>query len=119
MVGALSLIPTALVAIGRLGAALPVPLRMASRDAARQRTRSVPTVAAVMGGVAALTIGLIAGFSDAKESEVLYSPRTIMGQGKVSLYDDLSDEALEAAKAVVRERIPDATITPFTVTGAP
>lgn len=118
VVGALSLIPTALVAIGRLGAALPVPLRMASRDAARQRTRSVPTVAAVMGGVAALTIGLIAGFSDAKESEVLYSPRTIMGQGKVSLYDDLSDEALEAAKAVVRERIPDATITPFTVTGS-
>src|SRR5690606_25561170 len=68
VLGALFLVPTALTLAGRLSSALPVPLRMATRDAARQRTRSVPTVAAVMGGVAALTIGLIAGASDNREN---------------------------------------------------
>lgn len=114
VVGALSLVPIALVAIGRVGSALPVALRMSSRDAARQRTRSVPTVAAVMGGVAALTIGLIAGFSDAKESETLYIPRTIMGQGMVMQQDSVDRDTVAT---VLHEQLPEAAIIPYAVAG--
>lgn len=112
--GALSLIPITLVAIGKAGAGLPVSVRMATRDAARQRARSVPTVAAVMGGVAALTIGLIAGTSDAKEAEASYLPRTVMGQGL--LQSNGAGDPAEAA-AIVRERLPGASVVPLSGAG--
>ncbi|MDO5501921.1 MAG: ABC transporter permease [Actinomycetia bacterium] len=108
VVGALFLVPTALVAAGRLSSALPVALRMATRDAARQRARSVPTVAAVMGGVAALTIGLIVGTSDDKESRETYLPRTIDGQAQLHIHDELE---VESSLAVVRELLPDARVS--------
>src|SRR5699024_8526323 len=56
--GALLLVPTVLHLLGRLGRLLPLPLRLAARDLARHRTRSAPTVAAVLAGSAAVTIGL-------------------------------------------------------------
>ena len=114
VIGALFLVPTALVIAGRLSAGLPVPLRMATRDAARQRTRSVPTVAAVMAGVAALTIGLIAGSSDNKENLETYLPQTIMGQGRLHAYNPMD---IDPALAVVREVLPDAQIAPVVSIG--
>lgn len=116
VVGALLLVPMALTLTGRLSAGLPVPLRMATRDAARQRTRSVPTVAAVMGGVAALTIGLIAGASDNKENLETYPPRTVMGQGVLYAYEEVD---AEPALEVVREILPEADIAPMPVVAPP
>lgn len=58
--GALMLVPTVLVAAGRLGARLPVTARMAARDASRLRGRATSTVAAVMAGAIALSsLGLL------------------------------------------------------------
>ncbi|KAB7740016.1 FtsX-like permease family protein [Nostocoides sp. F2B08] len=114
VLGALSLVPVALVGVGHAGALLPVPLRMATRDAARQRSRSAPSVAAVMGGVAALTIGLIAATSDARESEVTYRPQTVMGQGILRGY---APSELDAAALVVRSTAPQARLIPVTTVG--
>jgi len=50
VVGALLTVPAILVLVGRLGGAFPVPVRMATRDASRQRGRATPTVSAIMAG---------------------------------------------------------------------
>ena len=115
VVGALSLVPIALVGVGRAAFALPVALRMAARDAARQRARSVPSVAAVLGGVAALTISLVAATSDAREAEATYRPQTVMGEGVLRVWD-VTD--LEPAGAMVRATIPGATLIPVPTVGA-
>lgn len=114
VVGALFLVPMALHFIGRVSFTLPVSLRLAARDAARQRTRSVPTVAAVMGGVAALTISLIAGASDDKERYETYLGETVLGQGMLNVYDPLD---VDAAVAVVQEILPEAEIVPRSTIG--
>lgn len=116
VVGALLLVPMTLVLAGRLSARLPVSLRMATRDATRQRTRSVPTVAAVMGGVAALTMGLIGGASDNKENLATYQPSTVIGQGRLYVYDELD---IEPAQALIREIVPQAEIVPMVPVARP
>jgi putative ABC transport system permease protein len=55
VIGCLMVIPTVLAFVGRLGAHLALPLRLAARDTARQRGRATPAVAAIMAAVATLT----------------------------------------------------------------
>src|SRR5690606_33058422 len=105
-----------LVLAGRLSARLPVSLRMATRDATRQRTRSGPTVAAGMGGVAALTTGLTGGASDNKENLATYQPSTVIGQGRLYVYDELD---IEPAQALIREIVPQAEIVPMVPVARP
>lgn len=85
VVGAVMLAPTILVLIARFSARLPFALRMATRDAGRQRTRSVPSIAAVMAGVAALTMVLISSGSDDEQSRREYTPQNVNGDALVSL----------------------------------
>ena len=79
-VGPLLLIPILLVACGRLASRLSAPARMATRDAARQRHRSAPTVAAVMAGTALLATFAVAMASDTKFQARLYTPQTLAGE---------------------------------------
>ncbi|MFC7485862.1 FtsX-like permease family protein [Knoellia sp. CPCC 206453] len=79
VVGAVMLSPMILVGIARLSSRLPVPLRMATRDAGRQRSRSVPSVAAILAGVAALTMVLIASGSDEEQSRREYAAQNLLG----------------------------------------
>lgn len=79
VLGAVMLSPMILVGIARLSSRLPVSLRMATRDAGRQRSRSVPSVAAILAGVAALTMVLIASGSDEEQSRREYAAQNLMG----------------------------------------
>lgn len=81
-VGPLLLIPILLVFFGRLASRFPAPVRMATRDAARQRHRSAPTVAAVMAGTALLATFAVALASDTKFQAKLYTPQNIAGEGR-------------------------------------
>ena len=54
---------------------------MATRDAARHRTRSVPTVAAIMAGTIALTIFSIGLASDTEQQRREYHPQQVAGEG--------------------------------------
>lgn len=78
--GPICLIPLLLVACGKLASRFSAPVRMASRDAARQRHRSAPTVAAVMAGAALLSTFAVALASDTKFQAKLYTPRNIAGE---------------------------------------
>jgi putative ABC transport system permease protein len=83
VLGALMLVPLCLVVAGRLAAPLPVAPRMATRDAARHRSRSVPTVAAIMAGTIALTIFSVSLASDTRQRQHEYLPQAPMGEGTI------------------------------------
>ena len=112
------LVPLVLVVAGRLSARLPVAARMATRDAARHRARSVPTVAAIMAGAIALTAFSIGLASDTEQSIRDYQPQQPAGQGAIYVASDVSvlapdavDPALEDAEELVRGLTPDLVST--------
>lgn len=82
VLGTLAIVGAAIIAtpallglVGRLGTGLPLPLRLAVRDAARHRTRSASAVAAVMGTVIGVTALGIGSSSDFAESRRDYEPQ--------------------------------------------
>jgi putative ABC transport system permease protein len=90
-VGALCVVPSLLTVAGRLGRHLPLSLRMAARDSARQRARTGPTVAAVMAGAALLSATVVAIASDTAEQAHTYVPTVATGTG--TTYDSTLDPA--------------------------
>ncbi|WP_460447645.1 FtsX-like permease family protein, partial [Angustibacter aerolatus] len=84
VLGAIAVVPAAIGLVGRLGARLPLPLRLAARDSSRQRSRTTPAVAAVMAAVAGITTLAIASASDFAQSRSEYVPRTPAGVTTVS-----------------------------------
>ncbi|HYN65538.1 MAG TPA: FtsX-like permease family protein [Ornithinibacter sp.] len=83
ILGALFLVPVTLTLVGRLGSRMPTSLRMAARDLARHRSRSAPSVAAVLAAVAGLTFGITGLSSDTAQREREYLPQTIAGEALV------------------------------------
>lgn len=83
VLGALLTVPTLLIAAGAFASRLPVAARMATRDVARHRSRSTPTVAAILAGVAALTTMSIALVSDTEKQAGEYLQQTLQGEGFV------------------------------------
>ncbi|MGO4343525.1 ABC transporter permease [Pedococcus sp. 2YAF34] len=94
VLGALLLVPLLLVGAGRLASRLPVAPRLATRDAARHRTRSVPTVTAIVAGAIALTMFSIGLASDTEQRRREYQPRAAAGEGFFNYYP--SDAAAES-----------------------
>lgn len=79
VVGALLLTPMILRLIGRAARGLPASVRMATRDASRQRGRSVPTVAAVMAaGVVLSGLGIAAATTETA-GRTAYRPSAPVG----------------------------------------
>lgn len=83
VVGALLLVPMTLVATARAARSAPVAIRMALRDAARQRGRATSTVAAILGGTALLSTILVVAASDSAFRAKTYQPQLPMGQAKL------------------------------------
>jgi putative ABC transport system permease protein len=111
-VGALMLVPIVLVLAGMLASRLPVAARMATRDAARHRSRSVPTVAAIMAGTIALTIFSIGLVSDSEQQRREYRPQLLSGEGAAyPVYegngsDDPGPSAVEPTEELVHSLTP-------------
>lgn len=106
VVGAVMLAPMTLVGIARVSSRLPVSLRMATRDAGRQRSRSVPAIAAILAGVAVLTMTLIASGSDEEQSRREYTAQNVLGDasafGSNSSLDDEEIQRITAGFHAVR-----------------
>jgi putative ABC transport system permease protein len=83
VIGCLMVIPALLALLGRLGAPLVLPLRLAARDTARQRGRSTPAVASIMAAVATLTALSIGAASDTRQKEDTYKPSRPLGTGAI------------------------------------
>lgn len=96
VLGTLLTVPALLVLAGRLAAPLPVAARMATRDSARHRSRSTPTVAAILAGVAALTTFSIALASDTEQRRQEYTPQTLKGEAVVGTWDADSRRAVDS-----------------------
>lgn len=92
VIGCLMVIPALLAVVGRLGAPLVLPLRLAARDTARQRGRSTPAVASIMAAVATLTALSIGAASDTRQKEDAYKPSRPAGAGLIVFNGDDADE---------------------------
>ncbi|KRF23454.1 FtsX-like permease family protein [Phycicoccus sp. Soil803] len=97
VLGTLLLVPAILVAFGALAARFPVAPRIAIRDAARHRSRSTPTVAAILAGVVALTAFSIGLASDTKQQMATYQPQALPGEGTIYTGDTETQLAVGAA----------------------
>ncbi|GAA4114224.1 hypothetical protein GCM10022415_10030 [Knoellia locipacati] len=113
VIGAVMLSPMTLVGLARISSRLPVSLRMATRDAGRQRSRSVPAIAAILAGVAVLTMVLIASGSDEEQSRREYVAQNLPGDTTVSGNTATLDaESIERVSAGFRAVRPGLVISP-------
>lgn len=110
--GVLLLVPALLVMAGRIAARLPLGPRLATRDAARHRSRSTPTVAAILAGVAALTMGSIGLASDTAQQMATYRPQALPGEGTIFTGDT---EAKLSVDATLRQFAGVVSVTPLLV----
>lgn len=99
VIGAVFVTPAVLGLVGRTGAALPLPLRLAVRDTARQRARSAPAIAAVMASVAGITTLSIGAASDFEQSRQDYEYQQPLGAMTISAGPSEMDRAVSAATA--------------------
>jgi putative ABC transport system permease protein len=103
VVGSLLLVPLVLFLVARVAHVLPLPTRMAAREAGRLRGRATPTVAAVMGGAAVLATVCIGLQADTERGARTYVPQLLEGQGIINGPDSLT---AQEARAVVRNADP-------------
>lgn len=112
-VGALFVVPGVLALFGHLAPRLPVTMRMAARDTARQRARTAPTVAAVMAGAALLTGTLVAIQSDNLEQRTTYVPSAAHGVGYLNGADGLNAAQTDRALSAIRQAAPALVTVPM------
>lgn len=90
---------------GRVAGFLPLPLRLAVRDAARHRARSGPAVAAVMAALAGSVAVSVYFVSDTERQRRAYDPQ--LRPGQVMLYgESLQPDAPAGLVARVRATLP-------------
>ncbi|MFG1993994.1 FtsX-like permease family protein [Actinoplanes sp. NPDC048988] len=96
--------------LGRIGHVLPLPLRIALRDTARNRASAAPAVAAVMAAVAAsVAIGIY--FTSAGLAAVdNYRPGIPVGASYVNFLGEPPAGGMPAAVAAVRSALPESPI---------
>jgi putative ABC transport system permease protein len=113
-IGAMLMLPWLITALGR-GSRLPLSIRLAGRDIARQAARSVPAMSAVLvaSGMFAV-MGIAIATDDHAEAET-YTPFTAMGQGTIQG----SVDDMQAAANIIRGRHPDWKLTPHSSLGDP
>jgi putative ABC transport system permease protein len=117
VLGAIAAMPALIGLVGRLGARLPLPLRLAARDSARQRGRTAPAVAAVMAAVAGVTALAIGATSDTEQARREYEPRQPAGVTTIQTdaLDAASWQAIDRTVASQTGR----TLAPVGVLGEP
>jgi len=108
-------------ALGRLARHLPLAWRFALRDAARQRGRTAPALAAVLVAVAGATGGLVYSYAQTAHNIRSQDAAAAPGALTVAVSDTakaagLTDDQLRRVEHLVLETIPDAgTLSPVTV----
>ncbi|MEU1876123.1 ABC transporter permease [Streptosporangium sp. NPDC020072] len=94
--------------IGGLAGGLPLPLRLAVRDASRNRGRTAPAVVAVLAAAAAFSTVAVGATSSVATGERHY--RTGYPQGTTVIYgDDVPKETWERIRPLVAEVFPRTT----------
>ncbi|MEV6078266.1 FtsX-like permease family protein [Streptomyces sp. NPDC052069] len=103
--GVLACIPVIVGVLGRLGRRLPLTPRIALRDAARNRGRTAPAVAAVMAAVAGTIAVATYTASSVAEQDYDYTPALTAGTAAL-LSEGSTPERLPGARAAVERNMP-------------
>ncbi|HEX3003727.1 MAG TPA: FtsX-like permease family protein, partial [Angustibacter sp.] len=111
VLGAIALMPVLIGGVGHLGRRLPLGLRLATRDSARQRGRTAPAVASVMAAVAGVTTLAIGSSSDFAQSRAEYTPRLPAGVTTVQV-GDMDPTWWSYATQTVADLVPGRTLMP-------
>ncbi len=90
VIGALLLVPMVLAVVGKLASVMPLSLRLATREATRQRGRATPTIAAILAGTALATTVAVALASDNLQESQDYRPAMTIGWGRVRVMPETS-----------------------------
>ncbi|MGH3474344.1 MAG: FtsX-like permease family protein [Aeromicrobium sp.] len=97
VLGAVLMTPWLISRVAKAARLLPLPARLALRDADRHRGRTAPAIAAVMASVSAVTALGIASSSDAAETDDV-DGRVYYPSGTVLLTSDRMDRVVPAIK---------------------
>jgi putative ABC transport system permease protein len=117
-IGVVICAPAVVGAAGRAARLLPLPMRLAVRDASRHRGRTGPAVAAVLAAVAgsvAVSAWVTSQVAYDRES---YRPQLRVGQSALQVYPDDTIAAPTRAElaAVVTRDLPVTDMTPMSTT---
>lgn len=112
-VGLIAATGAVVMAAAGVAVRLPFTLRFALRDAARQRSRTVPAVAAVLAAIAGGTCALVFVASQARHDELSNSPEAPLGTVLVQLPGKLDQLTLDKVKAVVKGDLPVAELAEY------
>ena len=116
VLGAALLAPALLARAGRVAHRLPLPARLAVRDAARQRSRTAPAVAAIAATVAGVVALGVGASSDTAERVATYVPFAPDGAAVVTASDPAA-VAWPSARAIAERELPGTRVT--AVAGVP
>ena len=115
--GLVALTPVLVGAAGRLGRLLPVAPRLALRDAARNRGRTAPAVAAIMAAVAgSVAVGTYVASLDLNDRQA-YRASAVSGSAVLSFSD--GGERAEEGAALLRRELPAAEVITLRSIGSP
>ncbi|HEU5029997.1 MAG TPA: FtsX-like permease family protein, partial [Spirillospora sp.] len=109
VIGCVMATPWLVGAAGRGARWLPLPLRLAVRDGARNRGRAAPVVAAIMAAVAGITVFAIGVASDGRQERAEYEPRLPMGTAMVRPPSGRAD----AVSAAIARELPGVPVVPL------
>ncbi|WP_067169433.1 FtsX-like permease family protein [Microtetraspora niveoalba] len=103
--GLVLVMPWLIGRIGALAGRLPLPLRLAVRDGARNRGRTAPAVAAVMAATAAFsTISIVVASETALRTQ---TPRSLFVPGTTAVYGtEVTEESWREIRPIVEKTLP-------------
>lgn len=104
-IGLLLCVPWLMQRLAAISSHLPLPLRVAGRDTARHRARTVPTVTAVLTATAIAAASAVYLASEAATGERDYVPGAADGEGFLRVAPDSSPSA-EHVRDEIAQRIP-------------
>lgn len=110
-VGVLLLLPVLLALVARLSRGAPVTLRLATRDALRQRSRSIPAMAAIVAATAVMAGIATVQMSTVANQERQYEPRVPAGTAEVWV-GELTEERLAEVVSTVESTLTGAVTYP-------
>ena len=107
--GVVALTPLLVGVFGRLARRLPLSGRLALRDAARNRGRTAPAVAAIMAATAGAVAVATVAVSDQARQRAEYQPWMPTGTVAISTYSPSEQALLAPARQVVESEMPTTT----------
>lgn len=103
--GLVAATPRLISVIGGIAGRLPLPLRLAARDAARNRGRTAPAVAAVLAAAAGFSVISVVTVNELARRERIYMPG--FSSGTLAVYgDDVSADSWREIRPIVDRTLP-------------